>query len=130
MTDLNLTINSGAVSGEKETLLRRVTASFLPDGKIEFEGTICDRIQIESDVLDTNWRTVSATYENQSSMVELAAKTWNPSQETLEALAALANEIPTDPVSAVELVFRSFTGISSAATLTLLNPSPPEIISD
>jgi hypothetical protein len=119
---IGLSSASSPIEGGKQTVLRRVSCSFEPDGSIKFEGTICHRITIDGDVVDTNFQTVGATYPSEDAMLALAANNWAPPQEQLEAMG---NAVSGSVLGAVTVILQGFVGISNAAVDVLLNPPPP-----
>jgi hypothetical protein len=107
--------------GGKQTVLRRVSCSFEPDGSIKFEGTVCRRITIDGDVIDASFQTVGATYPSEDAMLALAAENWAPPQEQLEAMGSA---VSGSVLGAVTVILQGFVGISNAAVDVLLNPHP------
>jgi hypothetical protein len=120
---IGLTSEPVSVEGEKQTVLRRVSCSFEPDGSIKFEGTVCSRITIDGEAMDTNFKTVSATYSNEDAMLQLAAGNWSPPQEQLEMMG---DAVSGSALGAVTVILQGFVAISNAAANVLLNPPPQE----
>jgi hypothetical protein len=130
MSNLDLTTeNASAVAGQRSKVVRRIVAEYLADGKIRFEGSLCDRLVLGDEVLDINWVTPNAaTYPSQEVMIALAAENWAPEQATLDAMADL---VRSGPLGAATVILQGFAAISKAAILAQMAPedappSPPE----
>jgi hypothetical protein len=118
---IGLSSEAAPVGGQKTTVLRRVSCSFEPDGSIRFEGTICDRLTIDGQAIDVNYRTVGATYPNEAAMIALAAANWNPTKDQQAAMAAAMGST----TGSVTVILQGFVGISLKAVDLLLNPPAP-----
>lgn len=116
---LGLTGELQELQGQKQFVLRRVVAEFMPDGSIVFEGTVCERITWENESLDTRFRTVSASYPDEISMISSAAGNWSP---TAQELAAMAEALEGSSEGAVSVILRGFVAISNKAVQVLSNP--------
>lgn len=111
---LNLTKPDGTLSANVETVIRRVEQDYKPDGSITLTIhttkwlILHDGSKLEIDP----WARHSATYPNIATMIALTAQTWNPDQETREALAS---EILAGATEASDAVLGAYGDILNAA---------------
>jgi hypothetical protein len=71
-------------------------------------------------VLDTNLRTVSATYPSEEAMIALAAANWTLSPKDQEAMG---NAFTSSATGAVTVILQGFVGIALKAVKVLSTPS-------